>query len=206
MKIGKQDIRKDNIGSWPTQIRITIIAIVVLLLLTVAYWFDVSSLLGKKNQLQREEQTLKINLAQKQQIAANLPAYQQQLAKAKADLTLLTNQLPGQAEMPALIEEISKLGQANGLRFTLLQPNEEIKHTYYIEFPLHIVVQGHYPQIQKFVNAIANMQRIVSINNFRLLSDGNITNNQSPMLNLDFTAITYRYDLNSVAISKEGKS
>jgi type IV pilus assembly protein PilO len=193
MKLGKYDIRRDNIGNWPRQFRVGVIIGIIVLLLLLAYWFDFSHLSAKKTKLIREEQTLKISLAQKQQIAVNLPAYQQQVDVAENELRLLSNQLPSEAEVPSLIEEISKLGQANGLIFTLLQPSDEVQNDYYAELPIHIIVQGKFAQIYQFINAIANMNRIVSIANFRLISQSSAALNNSPTLTFDFTAITYRY-------------
>lgn len=193
MKIGKYDIRRDNVGSWPTFIRVGLLVLLAVVLLFVAYWFDFSRMLNKNVKLKREESTLKVSLAQKQQLAVNLPAYQKQLTEAQADLQSLMNQLPTKAEMPGLIEEISKLGQANGLSFDLLEPMQEKTLKYYVQLPLHIIVKGHYQQITNFIVGLANMQRIVAVDNFKLQNPEDTLANENPTLELDFEAITYRY-------------
>ena len=193
MKIGKYDIRRDNVGSWPLHIRLAIIILLTLALLFVAYWFDFQHQLNDRIRLVREEKTLKLGLAQKQQIAINLPNYQKQLTTAESNLQQLVKKLPTQAEVPALVEEISKLGQANGLTFSLLEPMKQKTQKFYIQLPLHIIVSGRYQQITHFIVALANMQRIVSVENFKLVNPSDTLLNNNPKLDLDFEAMTYRY-------------
>lgn len=202
MKFGKHDIRKDNIGSWPRQFRTGLLAIIFVGLLFVAYLFDYSSQINKKVRLIREEKTLKATLKQKQHVIANLPAYQEQTRQAEADLRLLIAKLPTKAEIPALIEEISNLGKANGLIFGKLEPKPEIAHDYYIESPIDIQVKGNYQQLANFVTQVAAMKRIVGIKQFELRTPDPTSIPLNPSLELDFTATTYRYAPESRAMKK----
>ena len=193
MKIGKYDLRRDNVGSWPPHIRVAILIILAVVLLFLTYWFDFQHQINKKIRLVREEKTLMQGLTQKQQIAINLPNYQKQFATAETNLHQLVQKLPTQAEVPALVEEISKLGQANGLSFSLLEPMKQQSKKFYVQLPLHIIVSGQYQQITHFIVALANMQRIVSVENFKLVNPNDTLMNEKPTLDLDFEAMTYRY-------------
>lgn len=195
MQLGKYDIRRDNIAHWPSQLRYGLLLALVIILLLLAYMFDFSRLLNETSKLKQKEATLKVGIAQKHQIAANLPVYKQQLQTLQNDLNIVIKQLPSEAEVPGLIEEISKLGQAEELSFSLLQPQAEVQKPFYVEFPLHIIVKGSYQQLYNFIVAMANMQRIISVGNFRMISDGSLSPEQPPQLTLDFTATTYRYAL-----------
>lgn len=204
MKIGKYDIRRDNVGNWPLHIRLALLIIVTIVLLFVAYWFDFQHQINDKLRLAREESTLKLSLAHKQQIAVNLPNYQAQFKIAQSNLHQLVQKLPTQAEIPALVEEISKLGQANGLSFSLLEPMQQQTQKFYIQLPLHIIVSGNYQQITHFIVALANMKRITSVENFKLINPTDTLINDNPKLDLDFEAMTYRYAADAEPAKKAG--
>jgi type IV pilus assembly protein PilO len=176
---------------------LVLIACVILLL---GYWFDLSLITGKTQNLKREEATLKITLATKQQVAVNLPAYEKQLAQAKQQLQTITKLLPNKQQLPNLIENISKLGQNNSLRFLLLKPEPEILHDFYAEFPIDIVVNGNFKNLHQFVSQLAVMPRIVNIGDFKLKQTDSAT--PSPTLQLEFTAKTYRF-LSEAEIKKQ---
>ncbi len=200
MQIGKHDIRQDNIGSWPRSIRMSMLVLIACVILLLGYWFDLSLITGKTQNLKREEATLKITLATKQQVAVNLPAYEKQLAQAKQQLQTITKLLPNKQQLPNLIENISKLGQNNSLRFLLLKPEPEILHDFYAEFPIDIVVNGNFKNLHQFVSQLAVMPRIVNIGDFKLKQTDSAT--PSPTLQLEFTAKTYRF-LSEAEIKKQ---
>ena len=75
-------------------------------------------------------------------------------------------QVPTDFEIPNLIEDISKLGIANGLKFELIQPETEIKDGLLTVLPIKIVVTGQYHQLAKFITQIAMLQQIVILGDF----------------------------------------
>ena len=205
MQIGRHDLRLDNIGSWPKGVRMVIISLVCLLLAALGYWFNTSNQLQQLQKLQRKEPQLKQQLAQKQQLAANLPTYQKQLRQAQQSLQQLVALLPTEQQFPKLLEDISKVGQTAGLHFSLLQPMPEQTHPFYVEAPIKIVVAGDYNQLIQFINQLSSMPRIVTVGDFTIVPAAEDTvGSVNPELTFSFTAVTYRYQAKAQPLASTG--
>ena len=206
MKIGNQDIRMDNLGSWPKSLRISIILMTSAILLFLAYTFIINNQLGTLTTLKMNEQQLKQMLAKKQQVAINLASYQTQTKMLENIAEQLSRQLPLQSEIPSLLENISKLAQSNGLLIKLVRPLETSPHQYYVAIPLYMSVTGTYQEIVNFIATLSSMNRIVTISDFSLQKQGGFKRGEPTQLNFDFIAQTYRYAPSLKATKKTEKS
>jgi type IV pilus assembly protein PilO len=206
MKIGNQDIRMDNLGSWPKSLRLSIILMTGAILLFLAYTFIINNQLGTLTTLKMNEQQLKEMLAKKQQIAVNLASYQTQTKTLENTAEQLSRQLPLQSEIPSLLENISKLAQSNGLLIKLVRPLETSPHQYYVAIPLYMSVTGTYQEIVNFIATLSSMNRIVTISDFSLQKQGGFERGEPTQLNFDFIAQTYRYAPSVKATKKAEKS
>ena len=109
--------------------------------------------------------------------------------------------------MDALLTDINTAGPGRGLQFELFKPGQVVVKEYYAELPISVRVVGKYHDIGAFAADIANLSRIVTLNNLALTpaKDGSLT--------MDTTAKTFRYlDTEEVAVqrkaaapAKEGK-
>ena len=152
--------------------------------------------------LQTKEVELLQTMTYKQQQAVNLHLYKEQLKQMENKLGELLHQLPGKSEIPELLEEISQTGLEAGLKFQLFDPQAEVCHDFYVEVPIHIMVDGSYAQIAKFMSKIAAMKRIVTMHDFKLRfpnpkkAEGKkpirMINGKLPLF-LNITAKVYRY-------------
>jgi type IV pilus assembly protein PilO len=102
-------------------------------------------------------------------------------------VTQLEKQLPSKAEMDALLSDINQAGLGRSLQFDLFRPGQIAVKEYYAELPITIKVSGRYHDIGSFASDIANLSRIVTLNNLSInpKADGTLT--------LDATAKTFRY-------------
>ena len=80
-------------------------------------------------------------------------------------MTQLEKQLPGKAEMDALLSDINQAGLGRGLQFELFQPGQVVIKDYYAELPISIKVAGRYHDVGSFAGDIANLSRIVTLHN-----------------------------------------
>jgi type IV pilus assembly protein PilO len=113
-------------------------------------------------------------------------------------VTQLEKQLPGKAEMDALLTDINTAGQGRGLQFELFKPGQVVVKDYYAELPISVRVVGKYHDIGAFAADIANLSRIVTLNNLSILpsKDGSLT--------MDTTAKTFRYlDTDEIALQSK---
>ncbi len=119
--------------------------------------------------------------------AASLEALKKQREQVLQYVTQLEKQLPSKAEMDALLSDINQAGLGRSLQFELFRPGQVSVKAYYAELPIAVRVTGRYHDIGSFAADIANLSRIVTLNNLTLLpgKDGSLT--------LDTTAKTFRY-------------
>ena len=80
-------------------------------------------------------------------------------------VTQLEKQLPSKAEMDALLSDINQAGLGRSLQFELFRPGQVAVKDYYAELPIAVRVTGRYHDIGAFAADVANLSRIVTLNN-----------------------------------------
>ena len=130
--------------------------------------------------------------------AVNLEALKKQREQVQQYVTQLEKQLPSKAEMDALLSDINQAGLGRSLQFDLFRPGQVIVKDYYAELPIAVRVTGRYHDIGAFASDIANLSRIVTLNNLAIVpgKDGSLA--------MDATAKTFRYlDSDEVAAQRK---
>jgi type IV pilus assembly protein PilO len=166
--VSLNELSLENIGDWPVIMKSLVMWTLVLLLLLLGYMFSFKEQMTQLDALKDKEITLRQTMEKKQQLAVNLPLYKIQLVKMRKKFGTLLKQLPPKAEIPELLEDISRTGIRAGLNFQLFDPQPEIEHDFYIELPIKIVVDGTYHQLAQFISDVAGMRRIVTLHNFNI--------------------------------------
>ena len=119
--------------------------------------------------------------------AVNLEALKKQREQVLQYVTQLEKQLPSKAEMDALLSDINQAGLGRSLQFELFRPGQVAVKDYYAELPISIRVTGKYHDIGAFASDIANLSRIVTLNNLTVVPVKDNT------LSMEATAKTFRY-------------
>ena len=165
-------------------------------------WFALLS--DKADELEAErnkEPGLKQDYRGKLAQAVNLPELRKQKQQVEEYVTQLEKQLPGKAEMDALLTDINQAGIGRGLQFELFRPGAVAVRDYYAELPISIRVSGRYHDIGAFAADVANLSRIVTLHD---LSIAGVQREGGGSLSMDAVARTYRYlDANEVAAQKK---
>ena len=162
----------------------------------VGLWFAV--LTNYETELAAEQATevkLRDDFKVKLTKAVNLDVLKKQREQVLQYVTQLEKQLPSKAEMDALLSDINQAGLGRSLQFDLFRPGQVVVRDYYAELPISLRVTGKYHDIGAFASDIANLSRIVTLNNVSMVprADGNLT--------MDATAKTFRYlDAKEVAL------
>ncbi|MCS5709586.1 type 4a pilus biogenesis protein PilO [Candidatus Berkiella cookevillensis] len=191
MNLNLNELDINDIGNWPLVAKGIMILFITLSMIALGVWFDTKKQLRVLEQYEKEEQTLKQTFEYKQQQAANLDAYQEQMKTMKASFGALLRQLPEKTEVPGLLEDISHQGLATGLEFRTIRLLPEKEIDFYVELPIEIAVIGTYHQFAEFVSNIASLPRIVTLHDFVIKRLSNEDTNERLMMNI--TAKTYRY-------------
>ncbi|MDP4301933.1 type IV pilus inner membrane component PilO [Leptothrix discophora] len=187
-------------GQWPALPKI-VAGVVVSLFVLVLVWFAMLS--GVMDELSSEsarEQQLKDEFKGKLAQAINLDELRKQKLQVQEYVTQLERQLPGKAEMDALLSDINQAGLGRGLQFELFRPGQVVVKDYYAELPIALRVTGRYHDIGAFAADIANLSRIVTLHNLNIMTptQPGTTTASSPgagnsQLAMEATARTYRY-------------
>lgn len=136
----------------------------------------------------REEQ-LREDYRKKLVQAVNLDALKKQLEQVQQYVSQLEKQLPSKAEMDALLSDINQAGLGRSLQFELFRPGQVVVKEYYAELPITVRVTGRYHDVGLFAADIANLSRIVTLNNLSLVP----VKDRVGVLTMDGTAKTFRY-------------
>lgn len=174
---------------WPALPR-NLLFIVVCVGVVAALWF--LWLKGVDEELVAEkakEEQLRTTYRGKLVQAVNLDALRKQLEQVQQYVTQLEKQLPSKAEMDALLSDINQAGLGRSLQFELFRPGQVVVREYYAELPIAIRVTGTYHDIGLFAGDIANLSRIVTLNNLGLTPIAN----RDGYLTMDGVAKTFRY-------------
>jgi len=176
-------------GQWPILPKFATWALLGVAVVVVG-WFLLLS--GANDQLDGErakEPTLKSDYRNKLGQAVNLGELRKQKLQVEEYVTQLEKQLPGKAEMDALLSDINTAGLGRGLQFELFRPGQVVVKDYYAELPIAIKVTGRYHDIGAFAADVANLSRIVTLNNMNIVAG----KDSGGVLTMDATARTYRY-------------
>ena len=188
-------------GQWPLLPKALTWAAVSVAVIIVGWFLLLSTAHDELDAEHAKEPTLKNDYRAKLAQAVNLSELRKQKLQVEEYVTQLEKQLPGKAEMDALLSDINQAGLGRGLQFELFRPGQVVIKDYYAELPISIKVTGRYHDIGSFAADIANLSRIVTLHNMNLVSGKELNG----VLSMDATARTYRY-LDPVEIEEVRKA
>lgn len=192
-------------GQWPLLPKLAVWAAMVAAVL-VAAWFVLLSDAADELQAARDrEPQLKTEYQGKLAQAVNLAELRKQKLQVQEYVIQLEKQLPGKAEMDALLSDINQAGLGRGLQFELFRPGQVEVKDYYAELPIAIKVSGRYNDMGAFAADVANLSRIVTLQNLAIVPVSS-KDAASGQLAMEATARTYRYlDANEIAEQQKQK-
>jgi type IV pilus assembly protein PilO len=177
-----------KIGSAPILVKLGVLLVVLAGIVAASWYFDWQDQLDKIEREAKKETGLRETFLTKKKEAINLAAYQKQLEDIEKQFGALLKQLPGKAEMDALLTDINQAGLGRGLQFELFKPAAgESRRDFYAELPITIKITGNYHDIGAFASDISKLSRIVTLN------DVGLTGGPKGSLVFDATAKTFRY-------------
>ena len=174
-------------GQWPLAPRLLCGIGVVVAVCVGGYFAYWSTQFEEQDTLAADEVKLKDQYRVKMSQAINLDALKAQKVQVDTYVERLQKQLPSKAEMAALLTDINQAGTGRGLTFELFKQGSVVVRDYYAEQPIEIRVTGTYHDIGAFASDMANLPRIVTLNNMSLAVK------QDTILTLDAVAKTFRY-------------
>ena len=182
----------NDISSWPYILKIFAALLVGIAILVALFFFFYKPKMEEMTQAEVKENNLKAEFQRKQKLAANLPAYQQQMVEIKDRFDAVLRQLPDQSEVPTLLKDISEAGLEQGLVFERFKPARPEQKNFYVQLPIEIEASGDYHQLASFISSIANFNRVVTLGDLDITRKTS-TNETDINIPLDFSANLYTY-------------
>jgi type IV pilus assembly protein PilO len=182
-----QGLNPNDPSVWPAVPRYALCVAVVAAVLAALWFVWLTNSNDELDAERAKEVTLRADYQKKVAQAANLDLLKKQREQVQQYVTLLEKQLPSKAEMDALLSDINQAGLGRSLQFELFRPGQISVKDYYAELPIAVRVTGRYHDMGAFAADIANLSRIVTLNNL------SVAPQKDGVLVMDATARTYRY-------------
>ncbi len=176
-------------GQWPLLPKVLSWLATGLLALGLGWVVLVSSAADELEAARNVEPGLKDDFRAKLGQAVNLSELRKQKQQVQEYVTQLERQLPGKAEMDALLSDINQAGIGRGLQFELFRPGQVEIKDYYAVLPIALRVTGRFHDVGAFTADVANLSRIVTLHNLAITPN----KDTAGTLSMDAVARTYRY-------------
>jgi type IV pilus assembly protein PilO len=144
----------------------------------------VKSLRARELELQRK-------LTEVRSIAANIAAFEQEIADLEAQLATALRQLPNEKQLEVLLTDISNLGKTAGVEIKSFKREGEKIHDFYAEVPIGIELEGRYHDVARFFDLVSKLPRIVNMGSLKM--DVASESEVETRLKVSGTATTFRF-------------
>ena len=136
----------------------------IVALVVGSYYFGIySSMAERLAGLRANELELQRKLSEVRSVAANLAAFEEEIANLELKLSKVLRQLPNEKELEVLLTDISNLGKKSGIEIKSFKRLEEVPHDFYAEVPISIEIEGEYHNVGRFFDLMSDLPRIVNM-------------------------------------------
>ena len=171
---------------WPAPVKLLLGVLIVVAILAVGWFAKYKEQKETLDAVNAQEVKLKSEFEDKAKRAATLPILKRELAELEESFAVLVKQLPTDAEIPNLIQELNQAGSNNSLQMSSTRPLPAQKDGPVEILPYSISTKGSYDQFTKFAKDVGSLSRIVVLNTV------NVTTDKDGKLVLDAKANTYK--------------
>src|SRR5476649_2501377 len=159
--------------TWPAIPKLAALIGILAGILVGAYFLDWQGQIEDLEKGKAEEAKLKDDYLAKKKTSINLDLHKQQVREIEQSFGALLKQLPNRAQMDALLVDINQAGLGRGLQFELFKPApQETVKDFYAELPVAVRVTGSYHDMGQFASDIAQLSRIVTLNDIVISPTG----------------------------------
>ncbi|MUK37073.1 type 4a pilus biogenesis protein PilO [Aliivibrio fischeri] len=184
-----RELDLDEITEWPIIPQLLVILLLCLCIQGAGYWFWLQPIQESIKQSKLDEISLKATVKYKYNQVAAMPKMKDQLNELNLRYEFLSQQLPAQKELASMLSGINQVGIQNKLTFTRIDWGVKQNKTFLYKLPLNIELTGQYHDIGSFSEAMADLPRIVSLENI----DIQRVSKESSTLHFRVMAYTYQF-------------
>lgn len=165
------DLREMDIGdcgAWSPARKMLMAVLMAVLVVGLGYGLLLQASLSRLEQQHNAQTALKADFEAKAAQVARLDAYMGQMRELQASLDTLREQLPTQAQVPSLLEDVSRLGLMAGLKIEKIHWLPEVPQPFHAELALRLTLVGGFHEFGLFVSELARLPRIITLHDFTL--------------------------------------
>jgi type IV pilus assembly protein PilO len=183
----------DRIVKAPPAVKFGGLAAAVVLLTAANFFFVIQPLEENMERQRAEQRKLDLDLAEKSEIAQNLNERRREMDVLEQRLAEALTELPENKDVEELLSQLNDIGKKSGLEIARVEPGPESVGggDFFARIPIKMQVSGNYHEIAMFLQEVANMRRIVNVNNIKL--DGAKLKSEKVVLQSSFLATTFRF-------------
>ncbi|GMU60938.1 MAG: hypothetical protein AMXMBFR34_27010 [Myxococcaceae bacterium] len=182
----------DRINKLATPVKAAIVLGIAVLITGASYFLLVTDVEARIETIKSQQAAADRTLAEKQAIADNLNERRKEMDALEQRLAEALTELPEKKDIEELLAQLNDVGKKSGLEIAKVTPGLEAPEGFYARIPITIIVSGNYHEIAMFLQEIANMRRIVNVNNIKLANP--TMKNDKVILNSEFLATTFRFN------------
>jgi len=183
----------DQIVKAPMGAKLGGLAVAVVLLTAANFFLFISPLEDEITNQSGIQRKLDLELAEKSEIAQNLNERRREMDVLEQKLAEALTELPENKDVEELLAQLNDIGKKSGLEISRVEPGGETVGggDFFARIPIRMAVSGNYHEIAMFLQEVANMRRIVNVNNIKL--DTPTMRNEKVVLQSSFMATTFRF-------------
>jgi type IV pilus assembly protein PilO len=167
------------------------LAAALVLLTLVNFFFFVRPELDALESQAAQQRQLDTQLQEKSEIAQNLNERRREMDVLQQKLDEALSELPEAADIDELLAQLNEIGRKSGLEISTVEPSAEEPAQIYVKIPIKMAVSGNYHEIAMFLQELANLRRIVNVNNIQLGAPA--LKSEKVVLTSSFVATTFRF-------------
>lgn len=183
--------RIEKITKLSKAVRFGILAVIGISFAAGYYFLFYEDKAAELKQLHTQELELQRKLSEVRSVAANIAAFEAEIAQLEIKLKTALRQLPNEKQLEVLLTDISNLGKTSGIEIKSFKRNGEVVHDFYAEVPIDIALEGEFHDIAEFFDLMSKLPRIVNMGS---LSIGVAHESEAAtVLSVQGTATTFRF-------------
>lgn len=183
----------DRIVKAPAAVKWGGLAGAVFVMTALNFFFFITPVEDRITAQGNERRKLDRDLAEKSEIAQNLNERRREMDVLEQKLAEALTELPENKDLEELLAQLNDIGKKSGLEISKVEPGKEATTggEFFARIPIKMSVNGSYHEIAMFLQELANMRRIVNVNNIKLGTPA--VKNEKVMLQSTFLATTFRF-------------
>jgi type IV pilus assembly protein PilO len=161
-------------------------------LMTLGNWYMLVD--PVQQQVARQQGSLRQledELIQKQSIANNLAQFKHEKEILERRLQQALTELPNEANIDELIRSLAEVGNKSGLTINDIQPQPEVRQSFYASIPIVMAVTGNYHEIAVFLDSLSKLARIVNVTNIKMANPK--MSGDKLVVSASYVATTFRF-------------